>query len=308
MITARTAIELDRALVGRRDLGVSFVPTMGSLHSGHASLVEAASKDSGVVVASVFVNPTQFGQGEDFERYPRDETRDALILEQSGCDILFAPQVDEVYPTGFQTSVSVSTDLTTVLCGASRGPEHFTGVSTVVARLFGLVRPTCAYFGEKDWQQVAVIRAMSTDIFPSIEIRTGPTIRDSDGLALSSRNAYLSEVERTVAAAVPRCLEAMSSESLKGTVDPEALITIGEEILAADGLVPEYLEIRDEHTLRETTHVDGNARVFIAAPVGTTRLIDNALLLNSAAHLTTKSANRSTATGASTAIAAATIG
>ena len=308
MITVRTAVELDRALARRRDLGISFVPTMGALHSGHSSLVKAASRDSDVVVASVFVNPTQFGPGEDFERYPRDENRDALILEESGCDILFAPQSDEVYPTGFRTSVSVSADLTTVLCGSSRGPEHFTGVSTVVARLFGLVRPTSAYFGEKDWQQVAVIRAMSADIFPSIEIRTGPTIRDSDGLALSSRNAYLSEVERMVAAAVPRCLETMSREALKGTDDPKALIAIGEKVLAADGLVPEYLEIRDEHTLRETTSLNGSSRVFIAAPVGSTRLIDNVLLLDSAAHLTTKSTNSSTATGASTALAAATIG
>lgn len=308
MITVRTASELTAALEPHRQEGVSFVPTMGALHDGHVSLVRAASTNPGVVVASVFVNPTQFAPGEDFERYPRNEGRDAILLAENGCDILFAPEMDVIYPPGFATSVTVDPRLTAILCGSVRGESHFAGVSTVVARLFGLVNPRWAYFGEKDWQQVAVIRAMTADIFPSVEIKTGRTIRDTDGLALSSRNAYLKDEERALAATIPQCLSAISNATAAGERNPHVLVDIGTAILDAAGLKPEYLEIRNGRTLRNDEEIDHDSRVFIAVQIGSTRLIDNASLVDGHQDIDeTSHPSSSTASPASTANAAATV-
>jgi pantoate--beta-alanine ligase len=226
---------------------IGLVPTMGAFHQGHLSLVRAARAENDVVVASLFVNPTQFAEGEDFESYPRDEERDARLAEEAGVDVLFVPAAEEIYPSGFQTWVDVE-QLGAILEGEHR-PGHFRGVATVCLKLFNLVRPQRAYFGQKDSQQVAVLRRMVHDLAVPVEIRVLPTVRDDDGLALSSRNAYLSPEEREAALSLPRALEAR---------DPSLL----------DGLEVDYFE-----------EADCEPRVLAAAVrVGNTRLIDNVVL------------------------------
>jgi pantoate--beta-alanine ligase len=247
--TVRTAAALRAELEHRP--GIGLVPTMGAFHEGHVALLRSAREECETVVVSVFVNPAQFAAGEDFERYPRDEARDAQLAEEAGADLLFAPPVEELYPRGFQTWVDVEL-LGAVLEGRHR-PGHFRGVATVCLKLFNLTRPERAYFGQKDAQQVAVVRRMVRDLAVDVEIRVVPTVRDADGLALSSRNAYLSPEERRLALALPRAL---------ATRDPDR----ARELL--NGLDVDYLEV-----------ADFEPRVLAAAVrIGETRLIDNVVL------------------------------
>lgn len=240
-----------QAALAEQDGSIGLVPTMGSFHEGHLSLIRAACAECDVVVVSLFVNPAQFDQGEDLAAYPRDEARDAELAEQAGVDVLFAPAADELYPPGFQTWVDVE-ELGGVLEGRFR-PGHFRGVATICLKLFNIVRPQRAYFGQKDAQQTAVVRRMIRDLNVPVEIRVLPTVRDPDGLALSSRNAHLSTEERELAISLPRAL---------ATRDPEQ----ARELL--DGLDVDYLEI-----------ADFEPKVLAAAiRVGRTRLIDNVVL------------------------------
>jgi pantoate--beta-alanine ligase len=249
MKTVRTGAALRAVLEDRS--GIGLVPTMGAFHEGHVALLSAAREECETVVVSVFVNPAQFTAGEDFGRYPRDEARDVQLADKAGADVLFAPTVEELYPPGFQTWVEVE-QLGAVLEGRYR-PGHFRGVATVCLKLFNRVRPERAYFGQKDAQQVAVVRRMVRDLGVDVEIRVVPTVRDADGLALSSRNAYLSPEERRRALALPRAL---------ATRDPNR----ARELL--DGLEVDYVEV-----------ADFEPRVLAAAVrVGKTRLIDNVVL------------------------------
>ncbi|QDZ08877.1 pantoate--beta-alanine ligase [Sphingomonas panacisoli] len=263
--------DLRRAVAGLRGDGaaVALVPTMGALHAGHMALVEAAQASGAKVVASIFVNPKQFGPTEDLARYPRPAEADTKLLTEHGCDLLWMPGVDEMYPAGFATNVSVS-GVSDGLDGAAR-PGHFDGVATVVAKLFNQVRPDAAYFGEKDFQQLAVIRRMVADLDFGLEIVGVPTVRESDGLALSSRNAYLSADERARAVALPLALTAAkrATEAGERGAIPAAMAS-----LAAAGFAIDYVELVDAATLGEP--VPGRPRRLLAAArIGTTRLIDN---------------------------------
>lgn len=269
MIVATTLDELRGAI----DAPVSFVPTMGALHAGHASLIRAAAGDAGCVVVSDFVNPTQFAPGEDFERYPRDLDGDAAIAAEAGADVLFAPAVDVVYPDGFATTVDPGA-LGDDLCGRTR-PGHFAGVATVVTRLFGLVRPARAYFGRKDYQQLTVLRRVTADLALGVEIAGAPTVRESDGLALSSRNRYLDGDERRRAAAVPASLRAIADAYAAGTREGATLLAAATP--AAADLDLEYLELRDADALGPYDPARP-AVALIACRVGSTRLIDNVVL------------------------------
>jgi pantoate--beta-alanine ligase len=252
---------------------VALVPTMGALHAGHMALVAAARGRADHVVASIFVNPTQFGANEDLSVYPRREAGDAAMLEDEGCDILWAPDVETMYPNGPETPVKAGA-LADDLDGAAR-PGHFDGVVTVVARLFDQVRPDIAVFGEKDYQQLCVIRQMAVDLGLNVEIVGVPTQRDADGLALSSRNAYLSEEERHAARALPRALGEAARAIAEGGDIAEALERARER-LAAAGFDPiDYVELRDAETLAPVTRIDGPARILAAARMGRTRLLDN---------------------------------
>jgi pantoate--beta-alanine ligase len=255
---------------------------MGALHAGHASLIKAAAADhSPITVASVFVNPTQFAAGEDFETYPRTEDADLELLEQVGVDVAFLPTVDDIYPREFGTKVSAEPGLAKCLCGDSRGKEHFDGVATVVARLFGLVRPDTAWFGQKDWQQLQIIRRMAADIHPGVEVMGAPTIRDEDGLALSSRNAYLTEDQRARARAVPDSIH--SAQAAANSGEPAAeVIAEGTRVLQAAGLEIDYFELRTAKSLKTVEVIDrdeasseNHPRLFVAARLGGVRLIDN---------------------------------
>ena len=265
MRTVRTIDELEAALAPlRHQASVALVPTMGGLHDGHLSLFRAARAENDVVVASLFVNPAQFGPGEDLDRYPRDERRDALLAEQAGVEHLFAPTADELYPPGYETWVDVER-LAQVLEGEQR-PGHFRGVATVCLKLFNLVRPNRAYFGQKDAQQAAVVKRMVMDLHVPVEIRVLPTVRDADGLALSSRNAYLSASERASALAVPRALAAGAEAHRAGGDAAEA----ARAVLAAEP------QIRADYV--EVARLDGQLVLVAAARVGSTRLIDNVVL------------------------------
>ena len=257
MKTLRTIREVRRELAGRGRIGL--VPTMGAFHEGHLALLRAAREECDAVVVSLFVNPTQFGANEDLSRYPRDEARDAQLAEAEGVDVLFAPSVEEMYPKGYATWVDVEE---TGAESAAR-PGHFRGVVTVCLKLFNIVRPQVAYFGQKDAQQAAVLRRMIRDLDVDLDLRVLPTVRDGDGLALSSRNAYLSQEERHRALALPRALEAGRSAHVEGS-DPVAAARG-----ALNGLVPEYVEVLD---LGDVTVLAAAARI------GTTRLIDNVVL------------------------------
>ncbi len=257
MKTLRTVREVRRELADSGRVGL--VPTMGAFHEGHLALFRAARDECETVVVSLFVNPTQFGANEDLSRYPRDEARDAQLAEAAGVDVLFTPSAEEMYPEGYATWVDVEG---TGAEGAAR-PAHFRGVATVCLKLFNIVRPQVAYFGQKDAQQAAALRRMIRDLDVDLDLRVLPTVRDVDGLALSSRNAYLSEEERRQALALPRALAAGRSAHVEGS-DPVAAARG-----ALNGLVPEYVEVLDL----------GNATVLAAAArIGTTRLIDNIVL------------------------------
>jgi pantoate--beta-alanine ligase len=279
MRTVRTVAELRSALAGARRDGdsVGLVPTMGALHEGHLSLIRAARERCGVVVVSLFVNPTQFGPTEDLEAYPRDEARDAQLCADAGADLLFAPAVQEVYPEGFATTVAVS-GITEVLEGASRGPEHFRGVTTVVAKLLNMVGPDVAFFGQKDAQQAMVIRRVVIDLDFPVEIDVRPTVRDPDGLALSSRNAYLSSEDRGRALALSAALHAAEHSVATGERDAAAVVHSARAAMTAYGVEPEYLELVRADTLAPVATIDGEALVAVAATVGGARLIDNTIV------------------------------
>jgi pantoate--beta-alanine ligase len=262
----RTSVDLTAALAGRGD--VALVPTMGALHDGHRALLRAARASAPTVVMSLFVNPAQFGPGEDFARYPRDEAADIAIAEDEGADIVFSPAVEAMYPVGFSTAVEPG-PLAGELEGRSR-PGHFRGVATVVTRLFGLVRPRHAFFGEKDYQQLVIVRGVACDLALGVEVVGVPTVRDADGLALSSRNRYLSAGERLAATSLFAGLRAAGDLYSGGERDALGLTTAARGRLAVE---PDYLELRSADL-----GVYDPARpaiVLVAARIGATRLIDN---------------------------------
>lgn len=275
MQTVREIGTLGSALVALRAGGhrLALVPTMGALHAGHLALIEEAKRQADRVVATIFVNPLQFGEGEDLDRYPRREKEDARALEQAGCDLLWMPTPEQMYPAGFATTVSVA-GLSRRWEGEAR-PGHFDGVATVVAKLFTTVRPDAAIFGEKDFQQLAVIRRMTTDLNLGVTIIGMPTVRDEDGLALSSRNAYLSDDERVRALALPRSLAKAAGEITDG-VPAEAAIREAKQALEKAGFSSiDYLALVDGPSLEPISEATENARLIAAAKVGRTRLIDN---------------------------------
>ncbi len=280
MRLVRTRSELREALAEPRQAGkaIGLVPTMGYLHEGHLSLLRAARSECEFVVMSLFVNPAQFAPGEDLERYPRDEQRDAQLAEDAGVDLIYAPDAAEVYPPGFATSVEVA-GLTEVLDGApaQRGPEHFRGVATVVAKLLNSVQPGVAYFGQKDAQQALVIRRMVSDLDFPVRIEILPTVREPDGLALSSRNAYLNASDRERATALSRALEAARDAAGEGSL--EAALRAARQELSEAGIEPEYLEARDASDLSPVAELNGRpVLIAVAAKVGGARLIDNVVV------------------------------
>jgi pantoate--beta-alanine ligase len=281
--TIRSRNELRAALdePRRKGLRIGLVPTMGYFHEGHLSLMRHAREECEVVVVSLFVNPTQFGPGEDLDSYPRDEDRDAELAALAGVDLLWMPDDEQMYPEGFSTAVEVANDLTGVLEGdpANRGPSHFRGVTTVVAKLFNSVQPDVAYFGRKDAQQAVVIERMTRDLDFPIEIRVLPTVRESDGLALSSRNAYLTAEERERALGLSRALQAAQDAARRGETSTRALVELVDTELRNSGIEPEYVEARDAEDLSPVGELNGRPLlVAVAARVGKARLIDNVVI------------------------------
>jgi pantoate--beta-alanine ligase len=259
------------------DRVLGFVPTMGALHKGHASLMQAAKAQCSPVVVSIFVNPKQFGPTEDFQKYPRTLESDRALLESLGVDYLFAPPAEEIYPQGFRTLVNVE-GLSNRLEGRSR-PGHFQGVATVVLKLFEIVQPRFAYFGRKDAQQCRIIQQMATDLNLDTEIVVSPIVREPDGLALSSRNAYLSPDDRRAGTALYRSLEGLRAEISAGQRDAAHLIAAARHVLDSEpGVKTDYVEIVDAESLEPVTLLRNRSLVLIAARVGKTRLIDNALI------------------------------
>ncbi len=257
--------------------GVGFVPTMGYLHAGHMELVARARAENEIVVASIFVNPLQFGPTEDLTRYPSDLERDRTMLEKAGVDILFAPGVEDMYPHPMKTVVDVP-ELGCELEGAVR-PGHFAGVATVVSKLFNIVQPGNAYFGEKDYQQVVIIKRMADDLALPVRIVSVPTVRDADGLALSSRNVYLNEEERRAAVIIPRALDEAERLVAQGLTDPQVLEAklvgfIGGEPLAT----PEVVAVRDAATLKHVAKIEDPVVVALFVRIGTTKLLDNRVI------------------------------
>lgn len=290
MITA-TTIEEARKTIKKwkaEGLTVGLVPTMGALHDGHASLVTAAVSDCDRVVTSVFVNPTQFGEGEDLESYPRDFERDCKILEEKGCHMVFHPSVQEMYPDGYGTYVNLESEMTKQLCGRSR-PGHFRGVCTVVSKLFNITTPDRAYFGQKDAQQLAVIRRMVKDMDFDIEIVGCPTVREKDGLAKSSRNSYLNDEERQAAAVLYRSIEKakeLAAAGASGTSEASAadpysiaaadLLKTMTDVVSSEPMARiDYIEAVDGHTLMPKEYLAPGDLVAMAVYIGDTRLIDN---------------------------------
>jgi len=263
----------------RRGERVGLVPTMGALHAGHVSLIRAARAENAYVVVSIFVNPTQFGAGEDYESYPRPLEKDVAICRQEGVALAFVPTTEEMYPAGFATTVHVA-GLTEKMCGVSR-PGHFDGVCTVVAKLLGIVQPDAAYFGEKDAQQLAVVRRMTRDLNLAVEIRACPLVRDADGLATSSRNQYLSTRERASALVLGRAL-AQARQRIEAGERDAASVADGVRRLVGEepGVALEYVAVVDSDTLADLERIEDRALVALAARVGRTRLIDNVLLRN----------------------------
>ena len=275
MQTLRDIGQLGSALVALRAGGhrVALVPTMGALHAGHLALVEEAKRQADRVVATIFVNPLQFGEGEDLERYPRQEKEDARALEQAGCDLLWIPKAEQLYPAGFSTKVVVA-GLSKRWEGEAR-PGHFDGVATVVTKLLNAVRPELAFFGEKDFQQLAVIRRLAIDLNLGTQIVGVATVRDDDGLALSSRNAYLSEDDRARASSLPRALERAAEEIEGGAAVDHALEHASHALTDAGFSVVDYVALVDEATLEPISEPAGRMRLIAAAKIGGTRLIDN---------------------------------
>ncbi|HEY1498198.1 MAG TPA: pantoate--beta-alanine ligase [Acidobacteriaceae bacterium] len=279
MLIARNIAEARTALAKLRADGrcIGLVPTMGALHAGHLSLVRAAKAHCSAVVATIFVNPAQFAPGEDFAMYPRTWETDCTLLEAEGVDLLFAPDAAEMYPAGASTVVQV-TSISDRLDGVSR-PGHFVGVATVVAKLFNIVQPNHAFFGQKDAAQVAVLRRMVRDLHFNLELIVCPTVREPDGLAMSSRNRYLSADERQQALVLHRVLRRVEEEIAAGTVDADPLIDVGLAVLADEPEVRlDYLKIVDPETLEDLADVSAGALVAVAAVVGPARLIDNIVI------------------------------
>lgn len=273
---AELRASLDAARANGRSIGL--VPTMGALHEGHLSLVDRSVAENDVTVLTIFVNPTQFRPGEDLDAYPRQLENDIALATERGVDVVFAPAVSEVYPDGYATNVAVM-GITETLCGAPerRGHEHFDGVTTVVAKIFNMVGADRAYFGQKDAQQVAVIRRMARDLNFRTEVIACPTVREADGLALSSRNAYLTAAERPRALSISRALRTAAAALASGQRDAAALAALARNELRETDTV-EYFELVDPDTLEPVTTVEKPTLAVVAARVGATRLIDNLLL------------------------------
>ena len=277
MNTVKSVRELRAAVAQARAEGkqIAFVPTMGNLHAGHAALVEKAAQRADFVVASIFVNPLQFGPNEDLDKYPRTLIADQEKLVEAGCHLLFTPDVDEMYPHGMQGQTRVSVPVISEgLCGASR-PGHFEGVATVVSKLFNMVQPDLAIFGQKDFQQLAVIRTLVRDLNMPIQIIGEPTVRADDGLALSSRNGYLSAEQRAAAPVLYRTLQEMADTIRAGERDFAKLISAAQAQHSAAGFRPDYLEVREANSLHPVTEGDTHLVILLAAFIGSTRLIDN---------------------------------
>jgi pantoate--beta-alanine ligase len=274
--TIRSIAELRAALGPARTEGrtIGLVPTMGAFHEGHLSLMRRAREQCDEVVVSLFVNPAQFDEGADLAAYPRDQERDAILAGEIGVDFLFAPPLEEVYPAGFTTTVSVS-GLTETLEGEHRGRGHFEGVTTIVTKLFNMVGPDVAYFGQKDAQQVAVIRRLVRDLDIPVAIEVCPIVRDRDGVALSSRNVHLSGSQRARATALSKALAAAQQAVAAGERDPASVTEVARTELASADLEPEYLELVSADTLAPLQQIDGDALVVVAARLGKVRLIDN---------------------------------
>jgi pantoate--beta-alanine ligase len=279
MRTVRTVAELRAALEPERRAGrtIGLAPTMGALHDGHLSLIRRARAQCDVVVVSLFVNPAQFNERSDLDGYPREERRDATLAATAGADLLFAPPVDEIYPSGFATTVEVL-GLTDRLEGATRGAAHFRGVTTVVAKLLCMALPDVAYFGQKDAQQVLVIRRMVADLNLPVRVEACPTVRESDGLAMSSRNALLSSGERSRARALPAALDRARACAAAGERSSSALLDAARAAMLPFDVAPEYLALVDPDTLEPVAELARETLLALAARVGETRLIDNALL------------------------------
>jgi pantoate--beta-alanine ligase len=277
MIGVESVAEMRAAVASTRHSGlrIGLVPTMGAFHEGHLSLMRRAREECDLVVVSLFVNPAQFGDSADLEAYPRDELRDASLALEVGVDILFTPSVHEVYPDGFSTTVSVA-GLTATLEGEHRGRSHFDGVATVVVKLLNIVSPDVAYFGQKDAQQALVIGRLVRDLEIPVRIEIGPTVRDEDGLALSSRNAHLSPQDRIRALALSGALRAIQAAVDAGEQDPAAAVMAGLSELAEAQVRPEYLELVSPQTLEPVASIEGEMLAVVAARVGGARLIDNA--------------------------------
>jgi pantoate--beta-alanine ligase len=284
MRTVRAVADLRAALAhGRRaERTIGLVPTMGALHEGHLSLVARARAECDVVVVSLFVNPAQFNERADLDHYPRREEGDAELARSAGADVLFAPSVEEVYPPGFATAVEVL-GLTDRLEGAARGASHFRGVTTVVTKLLCMAMPDVAYFGQKDAQQLVVIRRLVCDLNMPVRIEACPTVREPDGLAMSSRNVLLTDAERSRARAIPAALRAAADLVATGERSGEALLDAARSALAALDVEPEYVALVDPATLEPRDELGQETLLAVAARVGDVRLIDNVLLSPSSA-------------------------
>jgi pantoate--beta-alanine ligase len=274
IIRTVSALRQEVAMARMAGSRIGLVPTMGAFHEGHLSLMRRAREQCGFVVVSLFVNPTQFNEQSDLDRYPRDERRDAELAEAEGVDVLFAPLVDEVYGDGFATTVEVS-GVSEPLEGAMRGTAHFRGVATVVAKLFNMAQPDDAFFGQKDAQQALLVRRMARDLDFPVYVEVCPTVREPDGLAMSSRNALLDPAARKRATALSRALFAIEHVVANGERDSERALGAGREILAAEGIEPEYLAAVSADTLEPVKIITGETLVPVAARVGNVRLIDN---------------------------------
>lgn len=279
MIVVRTVAELRDAVALARGRGecIGLVPTMGSFHEGHLTLMRRARVRCGLVVVSLFVNPTQFNDAGDLARYPRDEARDSQLASSAGAHVLFAPAVEEVYPAGFSSTVEVH-GLSAPLEGVVRGSEHFRGVATVVAKLFNMAQPDDAYFGQKDAQQALLVRRMVRDLNLPVRIEVCPTVREADGLAMSSRNVLLSADDRRRAPALARALFAVADAVAAGERAAPRALGAGAAILAAEGIVPEYFAAVSTDTLAPVATIEAETLIALAARLGKVRLIDNVLV------------------------------
>lgn len=279
MRVIETISDLKAIIRTQKNLGrvIGLVPTMGYLHEGHLSLVNMSRQNNDYTVMSIFVNPTQFGPNEDFDRYPRDLERDLKLAEAAGVDVVFAPSVKEMYPDGYKTYVNVE-GITEVLCGKSR-PGHFRGVTTIVTKLFNIVEPHRAYFGQKDAQQVAVIKKMVKDLNMNVEIITCPIVREEDGLAMSSRNVYLSPEERKSAVILSKSLMEVEELIKKGETDAKKIRKyIIDRIQTEKNAVIDYVEVVNADTLENVDEIKGRVLVALAVKFGSTRLIDNVIV------------------------------